>query len=84
MSFTTPDLSDAHPETKAIAPILKNFGGREIFWGEIETLRCPDDNSFVKELLNNEGNGKVLVVHYSCFILSLHFYKCHFWSIQQN
>ena len=62
MSFTTPDLSDAHPETKAIAPILKNFGGREIFWGEIETLRCPDDNSFVKELLNNEGNGKVLVV----------------------
>ncbi|GIR87448.1 MAG: hypothetical protein CM15mP86_09070 [Gammaproteobacteria bacterium] len=23
MSFTTPDLSDAHPETKAIAPILK-------------------------------------------------------------
>ena len=42
--------------------MLKIFGGREIFWGEIETLRCPDDNSFVKELLNNEGNGKVLVV----------------------
>ena len=47
---------------KLYSSILKNFGGREIFWGEIETLRCSDDdNSFVKELLNNEGNGKVLV-----------------------
>ena len=62
MSFSTPDLSDANLEVQALSPILKNLGGRKIFWGKIETLQCPDDNSFVKELLNSEGNGKVLVV----------------------
>ena len=62
MSFSTPDLSDANPEAQALSPILKNLGGKRIFWGKIETLQCPDDNSFVKELMNSEGNGKVLVV----------------------
>ena len=62
MSFSTPDLSDANPEAQALSPILKNLGGKKIFWGKIETLQCPDDNSFVKELMNGEGNGKVLVV----------------------
>ena len=62
MSFSTPDLSDSNPEVQALSPILKNLGGKKIFWGKIETLQCPDDNSFVKELLNSEGNGKVLVV----------------------
>ena len=61
MSFSTPDLSDAYPKAQALPPILKNLGGKKIFWGKIETLQCPDDNSFVKELLNSEGNGKVLV-----------------------
>mgnify|MGYP006238360717 FL=1 len=45
-----------------MAPILQNFGGKEVFWGEIETLQCPNDNSFVKKLFNSEGAGKVLVV----------------------
>ena len=62
MPFTTPDLSDAYPDTQALAPILKNLGGKKTFWGKIETLQCPDDNSFVKELLNTQGKGKVLVV----------------------
>ena len=62
MPFTTPDLSDAYPDTQALAPILKNLGGKKTFWGKIETLQCPDDNSFVKELLNSQGKGKVLVV----------------------
>ena len=62
MQFTTPDLSDAYPDTQALAPILKNLGGKKTFWGKIETLECPDDNSFVKELLNTQGKGKVLVV----------------------
>ena len=55
MSFSTPDLSYENPEVKALSPILKNLGGKKIFWGKIETLQCPDDNSYVKELLNSEG-----------------------------
>ena len=62
MSFSTPDLSDENPDAQALAPILQNLGGKKVFWGKIETLKCPDDNSYVKELLNSYGNGKVLVV----------------------
>ena len=62
MPFTTPDLADENPDLRALAPILKNLGGRKTFWGQIETLECPDDNSFVKEQLNSEGNGKILIV----------------------
>ena len=62
MSFNTPDLSDENPEARALSPILQNLGGKKVFWGKIETLQCPDDNSFVKELFNSEGEGKVLVV----------------------
>ena len=62
MSFSTPDLSDKNPDAQALAPILQNLGGKKVFWGKIETLKCPDDNSYVKELLNSDGDGKVLVV----------------------
>ena len=62
MSFTTPDLSDENPDALALQPILKNLGGKESFHGQIETLKCPDDNSFVKQLLNSEGEKKILVV----------------------
>ncbi len=59
---STPDLSDEYPETLALQPILTNYGGKISFWGSIETLQCPDDNSLIKEQLNTEGNGKVLIV----------------------
>lgn len=62
MPFTTPDLSDENPDALALQPILKNLGGKESFHGQIETLKCPDDNSFVKQLLNSEGEKKILVV----------------------
>ena len=62
MEFSTPDLADAFPEVKALEPILKNFGGKASFHGPIQTLKCPDDNSLVKEQFNSEGNGRVLVV----------------------
>ena len=62
MSFTTPDLSDENPDALALQPILENLGGKESFHGRIETLKCPDDNSFVKQLLNSEGEKKILVV----------------------
>ena len=62
MSFTTPDLSDENPGALALLPILKNLGGRKSFHGQIETLKCPDDNSFVKQLLNSEGKERILIV----------------------
>jgi regulator of ribonuclease activity A len=62
VEFSTPDLSDAFPETKALEPIMTNYGGKSFFSGPIETLNCPDDNSHIKEQLNSEGKGRILVV----------------------
>jgi regulator of ribonuclease activity A len=62
VEFSTPDLSDAFPETKALEPIMTNYGGKSFFSGPIETLNCPDDNSLIKEQLNSEGKGRILVV----------------------
>ena len=62
MELSTPDLSDAFPETKALEPIMTNYGGKSFFSGPIETLNCPDDNSLIKEQLNSDGKGRILVV----------------------
>lgn len=60
---STPDLCDEYPNlVQVLDPLLSNFGGREQFWGRIITVSCPEDNSQVKELLNTDGHGCVLVV----------------------
>ena len=60
----TPDLCDAHPDHVRIITGLhwRMFGGRRAFGGEVETVKCFEDNSRVKERLAEPGDGKVLVV----------------------
>ncbi|MEC8168813.1 MAG: ribonuclease E activity regulator RraA [Pseudomonadota bacterium] len=60
--FSTPDLSDLHPETFAMDIQFKSFGKKEYFCGQVMTAQCPNDNSKVKEILNRNGSGQVLVV----------------------
>ena len=64
MELKTTDLCDAHPDKVSIAePIgFKDFGGNKIFSGQIQTLKCFEDNSFVRKALESNGEGKVLVV----------------------
>jgi len=63
MSFVTADLCDDNPESvRVLAPIFKNFGGKKQFCGEIVTVKCFEDNTFVKEHAGNDGSGKVMVV----------------------
>lgn len=58
------DLCDENPkDIKVAAPIgFKDFGGKKSFYGQIRTLKCFEDNSLVRTLLNENGDGKVLVV----------------------
>jgi regulator of ribonuclease activity A len=61
--FTTPDLCDDFPDaTRVVDPLFTNYGGRANFGGEIVTVKCFEDNSKVKELVDTDGSGKVLVV----------------------
>ena len=64
--FTVPDICDAHGDMIAIGDIfLTSYGGIEKFFGEIRTVDCPHSNSVVKELVQENGEGKVLVINHS-------------------
>lgn len=60
----TTDLCDAHADKVRIAePIgFKDFGGKRYFNGSIHTVKCFEDNSLVRTVLESNGEGKVLVV----------------------
>jgi regulator of ribonuclease activity A len=59
----TTDLCDAYPNDVRIAdPVFRDFGGTRAFGGPIATLQLFEDNSLVRELLEQPGKGRVLVV----------------------
>lgn len=63
MDIVLPDLCDDFPElVRVVEPMFMNFGGVDAFGGEIETIKCHEDNSLVAELVAEPGDGKVLVV----------------------
>ena len=63
MHDITPDLCDEFESKITLLNLpLQNFGQRGAFWGKIVTVRCYHDNSKVREVLETDGNGKVLVV----------------------
>ena len=67
MSFKTPDLCDAFESelgktVRVVAPMFLRYGGRTAFRGEIVTLKIFEDNTLVREIFNENGTGKVLVI----------------------
>ncbi len=61
--YITPDLCDEYPElVQVVEPMFNNFGGKDNFGGQIVTVKCHEDNSKVKELVDTDGSGKVMVV----------------------
>ncbi|WPO98531.1 ribonuclease E activity regulator RraA [Pseudomonas sp. HR96] len=61
--YSTPDLCDAYPDQlQVLEPMFSNFGGRDSFGGQIVTIKCHEDNSLVREQVELDGTGKVLVV----------------------
>lgn len=63
MEFQTADICDAHADEVEVAePILRHFGGRRRFHGEIVTIKVYEDNILVREAVESPGEGRVLVV----------------------
>jgi regulator of ribonuclease activity A len=60
----TTDLCDKYGDQLRVAePIgFRSFGGRNEFHGQIETVQCFEDNTFVRATLEKDGTGKVLIV----------------------
>ena len=60
--FSTPDLSDASPQARAVELPFGNYGGLKAFSGRAVTIKCHEDNSLVKQAVGEAGEGRVLVV----------------------
>ena len=60
----TTDLCDKYGDQLQVAePIgFRSFGGKREFHGQIETVQCFEDNTFVRATLEIDGTGKVLIV----------------------
>ena len=61
---STPDLCDTYPEHVQVVIGLhwRSYGARAAFGGPVATVKCHEDNSQVKELVNQPGQGRVLLV----------------------
>eukprot|EP01061_Rhynchopus_euleeides_P042323 TRINITY_DN73867_c0_g1_i1.p1 TRINITY_DN73867_c0_g1~~TRINITY_DN73867_c0_g1_i1.p1 ORF type:complete len:215 (+),score=13.83 TRINITY_DN73867_c0_g1_i1:37-645(+) len=62
--IATADLCDLH-EDAIIYPksaLFRDFGGRLEFQGTVSTIKCFEDNSLVKEAVEEDGRGRVLVI----------------------
>ena len=63
MDFRTADLCDEFSnELDVCEPIFRTYGGRVRFSGRIATIKCFEDNSRVRELVKEPGEGRVLVI----------------------
>ena len=63
MNFKTADLCDQFPDEIDICdPIFSDMGGVTHFAGRIATIKCFEDNSLVRQLVGEPGEGRVLVI----------------------
>ncbi|WP_019562133.1 MULTISPECIES: ribonuclease E activity regulator RraA [Caldimonas] len=66
-SFSTCDLCDEHKGDasgafRVLPPVFHDYGGKPRFAGAVRTVKCYEDNTEVKALLEGPGQGQVLVV----------------------
>lgn len=63
MTFNTTDLCDEHgDQARVVALPLIDFGARARCAGPAVTVKCFEDNSRIKALSRQPGEGRVLVV----------------------
>ena len=63
MDIKTADLSDEFDSLVQVAePLFQNYGGIKSFGGQTVTLKVFEDNSLVRQEVESDGRGRVLVV----------------------
>lgn len=62
MGPKTADLYDRYEDqVRVCEPVLHDFGGRPAFFGEAVTVKCFEDNTQIKAVLGEPGEGRVLI-----------------------
>lgn len=63
MEYNTSALCDIYlDQVDVVEPMFSNFGGRASFAGQLTTIKCFEDNSVIREVLERDGIGRVLLV----------------------
>lgn len=65
MDFRTADLCDHHEGQQHLQiaePIFRAFGGLARFHGVITTVKVFEDNVLIRDVLSEDGKGRVLVI----------------------
>ena len=61
--YKTADLFDEYGDRLVVCdPLFSDYGGLAVFHGKVRTLKCFEDNSRVREMLQQKVDGEVLVV----------------------
>ena len=63
MEYNTSALCDIYSEqVDVLEPMFSNFGGSASFAGQISTVKCFEDNGLIREVLEQDGLGRVLLI----------------------
>ena len=63
MYIDTSELCDLYAEqVDVVEPIFSSFGGVSNFYGKVTTVKCFESNGLIAEVLEENGEGRVLVV----------------------
>ena len=49
-------------QVDVVEPIFSSFGGASSFFGKITTVKCFESNGLIAQVLEEEGEGRVLLV----------------------
>ncbi|WP_118803571.1 ribonuclease E activity regulator RraA [Haemophilus haemolyticus] len=63
MFIDTSELCDLYAEqVDVVEPIFSSFGGVSHFYGKVTTIKCFESNGLIAEVLEENGEGRVLVI----------------------
>lgn len=63
MFIDTSELCDLYAEqVDVVEPIFSSFGGVSNFYGKVTTVKCFESNGLIAEVLEENGEGRVLVI----------------------
>lgn len=63
MEYNTSALCDIYLEqVDVVEPMFSNFGGCASFAGQVTTVKCFEDNGLIRQLLEQDGLGRVLLI----------------------
>ncbi|USH02631.1 ribonuclease E activity regulator RraA [Grimontia kaedaensis] len=63
MEYNTSELCDMYlDQVDVLEPMMSSYGGRSSFGGQVTTIKCFEDNGLIREVAEQEGEGRVMLV----------------------